>query len=798
VYLLEAITGSGTIVLQTPSAQTLTAGYTAYSYDLTNTGFLIGNKSDYLLMSNSSGYVGINTITPGASLHVAGLIPTSPIGLGVFSGIDVNGNACIQLNSGTVSTKSSFIDFGYSGVDFLGRILYTNSTNVLDFSTNSVSRMSISGTGILNLTGTTSSTSNTTGIVTLAGGFGISNTTDATSSTNGGTITTAGGVAIAKKLFIGTDLSVGGTSTLGTTTATSLNNTPVGNTTASTGAFTTLTASGLITANSGLTILNGQTLNVGTSGTTSSLQVFGSATIVSGQTLSVGTSGTTSSLQVFGSATIVSGQTLSVGTSGTASSLQLFGSENITGTTASTTNTTGALTIAGGIGISNVTDATSSTNGGTITTAGGVAIAKKLFVGTDLSIIGTISGTNTASITSNNDNVLSIDTGTRTSNCTVARFLAPALSAASYTSLTVGVAQTTNNAFEARFYNVGSGLGTNYISFAPLLGTQVLNILANGNVGIGTTSAGAALHVAGSIPVTPTGNGVFAGIDVAANSTIQINSGSSGVGSALIDFGYSGIDFMGRIIYSNVTNTFSFATNGSIKMTLSDTGVLGVTTLSVSGTTTLAATSHSGITTVTNTTTSTSNSTGALVISGGLGISNTTDATSSTNGGTITTAGGAAIAKKLYIGTDLIVTGAISKGSGTFDIPHPIVKNKRLIHSFIEGPRCDLIYRGTVKLVNGTAQVNLDKDCTDHVDNSMTLGTFEVLCCNPVKYLHNNDSFDRIKGSVSGNILSITCENIESDASIDWMVIAERKDTFIKTWNKTDSVGALTTEYSVE
>jgi len=65
----------------------------------------------------------------------------------------------------------------------------------------------------LSSTDSTATTSNTTGAVILAGGIATSNTTDATSATNGGTITTAGGVGIAKKLFVGTDLDVGGTLT---------------------------------------------------------------------------------------------------------------------------------------------------------------------------------------------------------------------------------------------------------------------------------------------------------------------------------------------------------------------------------------------------------------------------------------------------------------------------------------------------------------------------------------------------------------------------------------------------------
>ena len=62
------------------------------------------------------------------------------------------------------------------------------------------------------------------------------------------------------------------------------------------------------------------------------------------------------------------------------------------------------------------------------------------------------------------------------------------------------------------------------------------------------------------------------------------------------------------------------------------------------------------------------------------------------------------------------------------------------------GPRCDLIYRGTVRLINGTAIVNLDKDCVHKPESSIDEGTFIALCANHVKYLHNNESFDRVIG----------------------------------------------------
>ena len=59
---------------------------------------------------------------------------------------------------------------------------------------------------------------------------------------------------------------------------------------------------------------------------------------------------------------------------------------------------------------------------------------------------------------------------------------------------------------------------------------------------------------------------------------------------------------------------------------------------------------------------------------------------------------------------NMSIVGSLSKGSGTFDIEHPLDNTKRLRHSFIEGPRYDLIYRGRVQLTNGQAVVNLDTE----------------------------------------------------------------------------------------
>lgn len=146
------------------------------------------------------------------------------------------------------------------------------------------------------------------------------------------------------------------------------------------------------------------------------------------------------------------------------------------------------------------------------------------------------------------------------------------------------------------------------------------------------------------------------------------------------------------------------------------------------------------------------------------------------------------------IGTTFAVTGTFTKASSTFNIPHPLLNNKRLIHSTVEGPRFDLIYRGNKQLLNGYAEVNLDLESGSN-GHSMTPGTFVALTRDPIVYLQNNQTFDRVKGEVTGNLLKIYCENGNFNDSIDWMIIAERDDNFIHTdCEIADENGNLTIE----
>jgi hypothetical protein len=134
-------------------------------------------------------------------------------------------------------------------------------------------------------------------------------------------------------------------------------------------------------------------------------------------------------------------------------------------------------------------------------------------------------------------------------------------------------------------------------------------------------------------------------------------------------------------------------------------------------------------------------------------------------------------------------------GAKNFRIPHPTVPNKDLVHSCIEGPRVDLMYRGTVTLMNGTATVNMNKNSTTTPDCAMTDGTFEALCTNPQFFLQNMSGFDRIRGTMSGANLVIISENQESADVISWMVVAERHDADIISTELTNDAGYLITEH---
>ena len=147
--------------------------------------------------------------------------------------------------------------------------------------------------------------------------------------------------------------------------------------------------------------------------------------------------------------------------------------------------------------------------------------------------------------------------------------------------------------------------------------------------------------------------------------------------------------------------------------------------------------------------------------------------------------------ENLHVQGNACVTGSVAKGSGSFRIEHPLESKKDthdLVHSFIEGPQADLIYRGVIELTDGSAQINVD------TASGMTEGTFVALNRCVQAFTNNESNWDNVRGSVTGNTLTIESNDSASTASISWMVIGERCDEHMMDTDWTDDDGKVIVE----
>jgi len=365
--------------------------------------------------------------------------------------------------------------------------------------------------------------------------------------------------------------------------------------------------------------------------------------------------------------------------------------------------------------------------------------------------------------------------------------------------------------------NVIDGTGTaNYIP--KFIDTNTIGNSAiyesSGNIGIGTSTIGATQRLL--VKYVPTGdftavtNTAYNHLTVQGNNNgyagITIASPNSGEQEGALAFADSASGTSGLILYDHFLNDMRFSTNGTERMRITSGGNVGIgtsspiNTLNISGTLGIVNSTANGylidfsaVQQSFGISRSFSSPVAFLdLIAGGSPVN-----LGSWRGGIRFRVGGydqlgqdASDTMHVLSGA-VTIFGSLSKSSGSFKIEHPLEEKKDthyLVHSFVESPQANNIYRGKVQLLDGMATVNLDEVST------MTEGTFVALNRDIHTYTSNESDWDAVRGSVEGNILTIECQNSQSTATVSWLVIGERQDKHMFDTDWTDENGKVIVE----
>lgn len=542
----------------------------------------------------------------------------------------------------TSTTQSTLV--GNGAVQIAGGLSVEKNTNIGgNLTVTGTITGAIESTAI-NLTSTTQSTTPTSGSLVTAGGAGIQknaniggdlrvwSTIDATSLTTGA-FRVDGGASITKSLHVGDTLSVYST------------------------AETTTTTTGAIVSTGGIATTKGITVGGSISLPTDDTAILFAQDAKIHKTLN----GPLHLVQPPNGFHIRN-------TLNTASLFQV-------------TNT-GPTTISTQLVIAETGNSTNSTNGA-VQVAGGVGIAKALFVGEG----GTFGSAVTISGSSTNGFIFNSTSTAGGGNTYISanRMLFPNVATSTNIVQTVGISNTTYNQAYFGFSYAGLNSQDNYATIGLNAQNNVLNVFGSGRVAIGqTTNPTTKFHVNGTSSFT--GN-----MDITSNT--NSTSATTGAFKTAGGAGFALDVYVGGTLYATNALAVTGATTLTSALTINDTtettvaGQGSIITaggasiakstrigneLRVIGGSYLAALTTTGTVTVSDTTQSTTTTNGALTLAGGLGV-----AKNAIVGGNLTLTGSAGTVTTSYL-TVTEVVESTSATTGTVQIAGGVGIEKRL------------------------------------------------------------------------------------------------------------------------
>ncbi len=451
------------------------------------------STGNLLFNTNGVGYAGFGTTNPVVPLQltVGGTASVNVSDAGTALLISATNTAgswsAAAIQSGTTGNATLYL--GNSSNETAGAVRYDNANNVLRLFTNGTDKFDINSTGNLSAVGSLS------GLTGLASSGTIN-----FSGLGTGAVVASSGILSAGTLSVGN----GGTNAVSVGSA--------GSIAYSTGAAYAFTAVGstnqcLLSNGSGTPTwgsCGGSSLFVNNA-TDSTLTRSGSGPYTLG--LNLGNANTWTALQTFNGGLTVAGTT-NINTSGTSSTN--IGTSTNTGNVAIGNSTgTFALTSNGGLNVTTGGALTGVASLDTITTS-----ATALTFANAGSL--TASGTNTLTLNGSSTGNIQFFSGSNTLSSAGSLTLAGNISAAGTTGLTLS-----GNGAAIKF----TGAVNNYNSITTANNNN-LALLPNGtgNVGIGTTTPGSLLTVAGNISNIANDNANYAPTYVSQNSDSNLNT----------------------------------------------------------------------------------------------------------------------------------------------------------------------------------------------------------------------------------------------------------------------------------